>query len=53
LTTDTAVLTDYNIDYIFAPPVEEVYPKGYSSYVTVEGLSNQLEGISRPGIFAA
>src|SRR5882762_11093128 len=51
LTKDTAVLTDYNVDYIFAPPVEEVYPKGYSTYVTVEGLSNQLEGVSRPGHF--
>ena len=49
LTKDTAVLTDYNIDYIFAPTVEEVYPKGYSTYVTVEGLSDQLEGVSRPG----
>jgi pantoate--beta-alanine ligase len=51
LTTDTAVLTDYNVDYIFAPPVEEVYPKGYSTYVTVEGLSSKLEGVSRPGHF--
>ena len=51
LTKDTALLTDYNVDYIFAPPVEEIYPKGYSTYVTVEGLSDQLEGISRPGHF--
>lgn len=51
LTSDTAVLTDYNVDYIFAPPVEEVYPKGYSTYVTVEGLSSKLEGVSRPGHF--
>lgn len=51
LTTDTAVLTDYNIDYIFAPTVEEVYPKDYSTYVTVEGLSAKLEGVSRPGHF--
>jgi len=51
LTTDTAVLTDYNVDYIFAPPVEEVYPKGYSTYVNVEGLSAKLEGVSRPGHF--
>jgi pantoate--beta-alanine ligase len=51
LTADTAVLTDYNVDYIFAPTVEEVYPKGYSTYVTVEGLSGQLEGASRPGHF--
>ena len=51
LTKDTALLTDYNVDYIFAPPVEEIYPKGYSTYVNVEGLSDQLEGVSRPGHF--
>jgi pantoate--beta-alanine ligase len=51
LTKDTALLTDYNVDYIFAPTVEEVYPKGFSTYVTVEGISEQLEGASRPGHF--
>jgi pantoate--beta-alanine ligase len=51
LTNDTALLTDYNVDYIFAPPVEEIYPKGYATYVTVDGLSDQLEGVSRPGHF--
>ena len=49
LTKDTALLTDYNVDYIFAPTVEEIYPKGFSTYVNVEGLSEQLEGASRPG----
>ena len=51
LTRDTALLTDYNVDYIFAPTLDEIYPKGFSSYVTVEGLSDQLEGGSRPGHF--
>lgn len=51
LTADTAVLTDYNVDYIFAPTVEEIYPPGYATYVNVEGLSAQLEGASRPGHF--
>jgi pantoate--beta-alanine ligase len=51
LTKDTALLTDYNVDYIFAPTIEEMYPKGFSSYVNVEGLSEQLEGASRPGHF--
>ena len=51
LTKDTALLTDYNVDYIFAPPAEEIYPKGFSTYVTVEGLSEPLEGTSRPGHF--
>jgi pantoate--beta-alanine ligase len=51
LTKDTALLTDYNVDYIFAPTIEEIYPKGFASYVNVEGLSEQLEGASRPGHF--
>jgi pantoate--beta-alanine ligase len=51
LTRDTAILTDYNVDYIFAPSAEEIYPKGFATYVTVDGLSDQLEGASRPGHF--
>ncbi|HKQ53582.1 MAG TPA: pantoate--beta-alanine ligase [Pyrinomonadaceae bacterium] len=51
LTKDTAVLTDYNVDYIFAPSIEEVYPKDFATYVTVGGLSDQYEGASRPGHF--
>jgi pantoate--beta-alanine ligase len=51
LTKDTALLTDYNVDYIFVPTVEEMYPKGFSTFVTVEGLSEHLEGGSRPGHF--
>src|SRR3954454_20270057 len=51
LTKDASTLTDYNVDYICAPSVEEMYPKGFSTYVTVEGLSDKLEGLSRPGHF--
>ncbi len=51
LTGDTTKLADYNVDYIFAPPVEEVYPKGFATYVTVEGLSDGMEGAARPGHF--
>ena len=51
LTGDTVKLSDYNVDYVFAPPVEEVYPKGFATYVTVEGLSEPMEGLARPGHF--
>jgi pantoate--beta-alanine ligase len=51
LTKDTAILTDYNVDYIFAPAPEEIYPKDYSTYVNVGGLSKLLEGETRPGHF--
>jgi pantoate--beta-alanine ligase len=51
LTRDAALLAEYNVDYVFAPTVEEIYPPGFSTYVTVEGLSDQLEGASRTGHF--
>jgi pantoate--beta-alanine ligase len=51
LTKDTALLTDYNVDYIFAPSAEEVYPRDFSTYVNVGGLSKPLEGATRPGHF--
>ena len=51
LTRDAALLAEYNVDYVFAPTVEEIYPPGFSTYVTVEGVSDQLEGASRPGHF--
>src|SRR3954469_6416241 len=36
---------------IFAPSVEELYPAGAATFVNVEGLSNRLDGASRPGHF--
>lgn len=51
LTRDSALLAEYNVDYVFAPTIEEIYPPGFSTYVTVEGLSEELEGASRPGHF--
>ena len=51
LTRDAGLLAEYNVDYVFAPPVEEIYPPGFSTYVTVEGPSEELEGASRPGHF--
>lgn len=51
LTEDTAMLADYNVEYIFAPPPEEIYPPGFSTYITVEGLSETMEGAHRPGHF--
>lgn len=51
LTKDTALLTDYNVDYIFAPAAEEIYPRDFSTYVNVGGLSKLLEGEKRPGHF--
>ena len=48
---DRAALEALNVDYLFAPTAKEMYPNGFSTYVTVEGLSTRLEGKSRPGHF--
>lgn len=51
LTRDAALLAEYNVDYVFAPTVEDIYPPGFATYVTVEGAAEELEGASRPGHF--
>ena len=51
LTADAAILTEYDVDYVFAPETPEIYPDGFSTYVDVEGLTEMLEGASRPGHF--
>lgn len=38
-------------DIVFAPSNEEMYPKGYSTYVTEERVAKPLEGMSRPTHF--
>lgn len=51
LTADIALLTDYNVDYIFAPSNEEIYPEHFSTFVEVKNLSDKFEGASRPNHF--
>ena len=51
LTADAATLADCGVDYVFAPDAEEIYPPGFATYVNVEGLTETLEGTSRPGHF--
>jgi pantoate--beta-alanine ligase len=48
---DRELLEKEGVDFIFAPGVEEMYPAGAVTYVTVEGLSDKLCGRSRPGHF--
>ena len=48
---DRAALEKLSVDYLFAPPPAEMYPIGFRTSVIVEGLSERLEGRSRPGHF--
>ena len=48
---DRDLLEREGVEIIFAPTVEEMYPAGAITYVTVEALSDRLCGRSRPGHF--
>ena len=48
---DRSLLEKEGVDVIFAPSDAEMYPRGAVTYVNVEGLSERLDGLSRPGHF--
>jgi pantoate--beta-alanine ligase len=48
---DCRTLEAAGVDLVFAPSVEEMYPRGASTFVEVAGLSERLDGASRPGHF--
>jgi pantoate--beta-alanine ligase len=48
---DVAALEAERVDLLFAPSPEEMYPPGATTFVIVEGLSEKLDGKSRPGHF--
>jgi pantoate--beta-alanine ligase len=48
---DCQLLGKEGIDILFAPSVEEIYPHSQVTWVLVEGLSERLDGRSRPGHF--
>ena len=48
---DLAICAEEGLDLVFAPPVEEVYPPGFDTLVTVGAVARPLEGAARPGHF--
>jgi len=48
---DADVLAREGVNVLFAPEPEEIYPPGAKTFVEVAGLSDKLEGKSRPGHF--
>ena len=49
--SDSEKFSAAGVDALFLPEAAEIYPPGFRTYVTVEGLSDRLEGRSRPGHF--
>jgi len=48
---DCRMLERAGVDVLFAPSVEEMYPSGFRTTVSVDGLGDRLEGRVRPGHF--
>jgi pantoate--beta-alanine ligase len=48
---DVARLAGADCDLLFAPDVTEMYPRGFSTSVTVSGITTHLDGVARPGHF--
>ena len=48
---DSALLEKEGVDVLFAPEAAEIYPAGASTVVEVAGVSDRLDGVSRPGHF--
>jgi pantoate--beta-alanine ligase len=48
---DLAICEEERVDLVFAPLVEEVYPPGFDTVVSVGAVSRPLEGAARPGHF--
>ena len=48
---DCQLLEKEEVEILFAPPLEEIYPAEKITWVQVEGLSEKLDGRSRPGHF--
>jgi len=48
---DCELLKPYNVDYIFYPSIDDIYPKNFSTYVEETEISQVLEGKYRPTHF--
>ena len=49
---DAAMLAEHGCDLLWAPPVDEMYPAGFATTVSVAGgLADVLDGAARPGHF--
>jgi pantoate--beta-alanine ligase len=51
LEADVEKLAKSGVEGLFLPSAEDMYPAGFSTYLHVEGISERLEGKSRPGHF--
>ena len=52
LQKDIDLLTELEVDAVFAPNAADIYPSGYQTFISNESMSNALCGANRPGHFS-
>ncbi len=48
---DISLLHSANVDYLFIPDIDEIYPEGFSTNIHIRGITELFEGKSRPHHF--
>ena len=48
---DSKLCDSLDVDFVFAPNADQIYPPGYSTWLNVDGVSDKLCGIGRPDHF--
>jgi len=51
ITKYTELVLQYNVDYVFAPGEEEMFPRDFSTYVQIEKFGESVIGIQQPSYF--
>jgi len=51
LERDSRMARETGVDVVFAPGMAQMYPQGFATYVSVEGITDRWEAASRPGHF--
>ena len=51
LERDSRMARETGVDIVFAPGMAQMYPQGFATYVSVEGITDRWEAASRPGHF--
>jgi pantoate--beta-alanine ligase len=50
-TKDADLLSQHNVDYVFSPSAEEMYPHDFSTFIEVENFDERVTGVHQPGFF--
>ena len=49
---DVQLLEEHGVHFLYAPTVDTMYDSGFSTSVSIDGITDLLEGASRPGHFS-